>query len=256
MRLDVFLSENGFADSRTEAKGFITEGAVTVNGKSITKPAFDVLGDEHIEVQRDIKKYVSRGGLKLEGALLEFDVNVNGKMAIDVGASSGGFTDCLLKNGAESVIAVDSGSGQLVESLRRDSRVISIENFNARYMTPDSLPFAPNLAVMDVSFISATYIIKPLSDCLSDGADFICLIKPQFEVGRVAIGKGGIVKSEAERKRAIEKVTLFAESVGFRHIKTIRSPIEGGDGNIEYLAHFKKEAVLEKSYYNSERNEG
>lgn len=242
MRLDVFLSENGYVTSRTEAKNFISSGAVTVNGKTVTKPAFDISGEESITVHTEVKKYVSRGGLKLEGALSEFDVTVLDRSCIDVGASSGGFTDCLLKHGAKRVVAVDSGTNQLVESVRIDPRVTSIEGFNARYMSRDDLPFTPDLAVMDVSFISATYIIEPLSDCLCDGADFICLIKPQFEVGRSAIGKGGIVKSEADRKRAVEKVTLFAESHGFTTVKVIKSPIEGGDGNIEYLAHFKKEA--------------
>lgn len=257
MRLDVFLAENGYALSRTEAKGFITSGAVTVDGKRVEKPAYEITEGQTVEVNREVKRYVSRGGLKLEGALLAFEVNASGRDCIDVGASSGGFTDCLLKHGAKRVVAVDSGTDQLVQSLRLDERVISIENYNARYMKREDIPFAPTLAVMDVSFISATYVIKPLSEILPDGADFICLIKPQFEVGRAAIGKGGIVKSEKERERAVEKVTLFASSCGFALKGLIKSPIEGGDGNIEYLAHFKKEGgSLEQGNNHSQSHEG
>ena len=240
MRLDVFLLENGYVSSRTEAKGFISEGAVSVDGRVITKPAFDVDGDSKIEIDKSSKKYVSRGGLKLEAALDAFNIDVSSKMAIDIGASSGGFTDCLLKHGATAVVAVDSGTAQLVSSLRADERVICIENYNARYISSSDLPFVPQLAVMDVSFISAKLIIKPLFDCLSDGADFVCLIKPQFEVGRANIGKGGIVKNEKVREQARLDVISFAESVGFKCAGSITSPIIGGDGNVEYLAHFKK----------------
>ncbi len=245
MRLDLYLFENGFADSRTEAKNFIISGNVFVNGKTVNKPSFGVEGDEQVTVDRESKKYVSRGGLKLEGALDAFGIDVKGKLALDIGASSGGFTDCLLKHGAERVIAVDSGEGQMVRSLLEDDRVICIENYNARYMKPEDFSAPADIAVMDVSFISATYIIEPLSFCLKDGADFVCLIKPQFEVGRAAVGKGGIVKSEKDRKAAVDKVTLFARSKGFSVKKIIESPIKGGDGNTEYLAHFRKETILE-----------
>ena len=245
MRLDLFLFESGAVASRTEAKGFITKGGVIVNGKTVTKPSFEVSGEECIEVDKSSKKYVSRGGLKLEEALRCFEVKVAGRSALDIGASSGGFTDCLLQNGAARVIAVDSGVGQMAESLRADPRVTVIENYNARYMTASDFSFVPDLAVMDVSFISATYIIKPLADCLASGSDFICLIKPQFEVGKSGIGKGGIVKDERVRRTAIDKVTLFAASCGFSLLGLIDSPIEGGDGNKEYLAHFKKENTVE-----------
>ena len=240
MRIDVYLCENGLVSSRTEAKKFITAEAVKVNGAVITKPAYDVPDGAEVTVDKSAKKYVSRGGIKLEAALDTFDANPSGRLAIDVGASSGGFTDCLLKRGAQHVIAVDSGTLQLVPSLREDPRVTSIENYNARYMSPADFKYAPSFAVMDVSFISATYIIKPLYDCLAEGADFICLIKPQFEVGRSNIGKGGIVKSEKARKDALNSVILYAKSVGFNYVAHITSPIVGGDGNEEYLAHFKK----------------
>lgn len=242
MRLDVFLYERGYVGSRTEAKAFITEGAVTVGGKVIRKPAFDVsLDSEDVRVDTSTKKYVSRGGLKLEGALSYFSVSVMGKSCLDVGASSGGFTDCLLQNGALRVLSVDSGEGQLVESIRRDGRVTVYENFNARYMKRSDFPYAPELCVMDVSFISATYIIPAIYACLSENGEFICLIKPQFEVGRSNLSKGGIVKDEKARKLATDKVIDFAKSVGFSFIALTESSITGGDGNIEYLAYFKKQ---------------
>lgn len=241
MRLDAFIFSKGYTDSRTEAKSFITDGAVTVNGKTVKKPAFDVSENDVITVDKTSKKFVSRGGLKLDGALSAFGIDVTGRLALDVGASSGGFTDCLLKRGALSVISVDSGSGQLAESLRCDSRVTVKENFNARYMTPSELEYIPDIAVMDVSFISATYIIPAIYSVLSPGGDFVCLIKPQFEVGRENLGKGGIVKSEKLRNSAVKKVTSFAEGIGFVTKQVITSPIEGGDGNIEYLAFFRKE---------------
>ena len=241
MRIDAFLCGRGITQSRNEAKSYIQLGAVTVNGKTVTKPSQSVSDTDVIEVDKSKKKYVSRGGLKLEGALSQFGIDVQDALAIDVGASSGGFTDCLLQNGAKHVICVDSGTNQLVDSIRGDDRVTAIENFNARYMTPEDLEYAPNLAVMDVSFISATYIILPLYQVLASGADFICLIKPQFEVGRENIGKGGIVKDDKARMSAVKRVTEFAEMTGFKTVATIKSPIVGGDGNIEFLAHFKKE---------------
>lgn len=239
MRLDVYLFERGMVSSRTEAKGFITDSAVKVNGKVITKPSFDVTEDAVVEVDKSSKKYVGRGGMKLEAAIAAFGISVEGKKAIDIGASSGGFTDCLLQNGALSVIAVDSGTAQLVEKLRKDERVVSIENYNARYMMAEDLPYVPNLCVMDVSFISATYIIPAIKRILAPGADFVCLIKPQFEVGKSGLGKGGIVKSVKFRRDAVDKVVKFAEENGFKCHSVIESPIIGGDGNIEFLAYFQ-----------------
>lgn len=239
MRLDVYLTELGMVSSRTEAKGFITSSAVKVDGKVIIKPAYDVPNGSNVEVDRSSKKYVGRGGLKLEAAISAFNISVVDKRAIDIGASSGGFTDCLLKHGTAAVIAIDSGTNQLVDSLRRDDRVISIENYNARYMKASDLPYIPNLCVMDVSFISATYIMPSIRNVLAEGADFICLIKPQFEVGRTGLGKGGIVKSDKLRQDAVKKVVDFAEYIGFSLISLIESPIIGGDGNIEFLAHFQ-----------------
>ena len=240
MRIDVYLAESGLVSSRTEAKRFIDEGAVYVNGKQMSKSSFDVDGSEEITVDRSVKEFVSRGGVKLKGALLEFHIDVSGKLCLDVGASSGGFTDCLLKSGATHVIAVDSGSGQLNESIRRDDRVTVFENYNARYMKSDDLEYSPSLAVMDVSFISATYIIPAVYDVLADGGEFVCLIKPQFEVGRANLGKGGIVKDSKARADAVKKVTDFATGCGFKVKGIMQSTIKGGDGNIEFLAHFVK----------------
>ena len=240
MRLDLFLFQNGYATSRTEAKRLITEGNVVANGQTVTKPSFEVDPECEIKVEQSQNRYVSRGGFKLECAIRSFNFEIKDKLVIDVGASTGGFTDCLLKNGASAVVAVDSGTNQLAQSIRDDGRVTVMENCNARYLTPDMLPFTPSLAVMDVSFISATYIIPSVYNVLADGGDFICLIKPQFEVGRSGIGKGGIVKDDKLRNGAVLKVTDFAKSVGFTCVATVRSDVVGGDGNVEFLAHFKK----------------
>lgn len=241
MRIDIYLHESGLAKSRSEAKSLILEGAVTVNGRMIAKPSLDVTDEDEIKVSSETQRYVSRGGYKLEGALKIFDYSPFDKLALDVGASSGGFTDCLLKNGAKHVIAVDSGSGQMAEHLRCDARVTLKENYNARYMKPADLEYAPELIVMDVSFISATCIIGAIYEIASHSADFICLVKPQFEVGRGGVGKGGIVKDEKLRKSALQKVVDFGISVGFSYMGHCVSPIKGGDGNVEYLVHFKKE---------------
>ena len=239
MRLDLALFERGLARSRTDAKALITEGAVKVDGSQVLKASFETSDDAVIEVKAEIRRYVSRGGLKLEAALDEFKINPAGRMCIDVGASSGGFTDCLLQRGAVSVAAVDSGSGQMVQTLRDDMRVQVVENYNARYIKREDFDGLFSLAVMDVSFISATYIIEGLRSVLTEGADFVCLVKPQFEVGRALVGKGGIVKDEKVRLSAVKKVIDFAESNGFFALGYIKSPIKGGDGNTEFLVHFK-----------------
>lgn len=219
----------------------ILAGAVKVNDKTVMKPAFEVEDAGcNVVVDSSEIKYVSRGGLKLEGALSAFDISCMGKDCLDVGASSGGFTDCLLSHGAKRVIALDAGSGQLVDKIRNDPRVITIENYNARYLDLKDLAFSPDMIVMDVSFISATYIIGGIASCLSSGSDFICLIKPQFEVGRSGVGKGGIVKNESDREFAVKRVVEYADAVGFENLGLMKSPIKGGDGNVEFLAHFRK----------------
>ena len=238
MRIDILMFERGLAQSRTDAKRLIVEGLVSVNGKTVGKPSLDVLDTDEISVAETEHRYVSRGGLKLRGALDRFGVNVPGRRALDVGASSGGFTDCLLQSGAAHVIAVDSGYGQIAPSLRTDDRVTVVENYNARYMKGEDLAYMPDLVVMDVSFISATCIIPAIYAVASDGADFICLVKPQFEVGRSGIGKGGIVKDEKIRRSALDKVVDFATAIGFEYVNSCLSPIKGGDGNVEFLVHF------------------
>ena len=240
MRLDVYLVESSLVDSRTDAKNFILAGAVCVDGKVVKKPAYNISGGESVTVDKSGKRFVSRGGLKLDAALDSFGIEVKGALALDVGASSGGFTDCLLKRGASHVIAVDSGSGQIVDSLRADPRVTVIENYNARYMSAGDFEYIPTLVVMDVSFISAKLIIPAVSSILSDGGIFVCLIKPQFEVGRGGLNKKGIVKNPSLRAEAVNDVVSFAICSGFESLKLIESPIVGGDGNIEYLAYFKK----------------
>lgn len=242
MRLDSFICLRGLCSSRTEAKELILAGLTKVNGKIVNKPAFDVSESDDVLIEGEIRKYVSRGGLKLEGAIEAFGMNVSGALALDVGASSGGFTDCLLKHGVSHVIAVDSGSGQLSEVLRADNRVSCVENYNARFMKASDFEYSPNLAVMDVSFISATLIIPAVYSVLADKGEFVLLVKPQFEVGRAGIGKGGIVKSAALREKALSDVIEFSERCGFKLINSIKSPIEGGDGNIEYLVRFRKES--------------
>ena len=244
MRIDVYLAGAGILSSRSEAKAYIEEGLVYVGTKQILKPSFEIDGlEDQVSVDTTKRLYVSRGGMKLAGALKEFKLDVTDKLCIDVGASSGGFTDCLLQNGAQKVIAVDSGSGQLVDKIRQNPNVTVIENYNARYMKPEDFSYVPNFAVMDVSFISATYIIPSLSPCLAPNADFVCLIKPQFEVGRAMLGKGGIVKDDKARRGAVDKVVDCAREYGFETCGVITSPIKGGDGNIEFLAHFRKTCI-------------
>ncbi len=243
MRLDQFLTEKGHSETRTKAKNLIESGSVTVNGKLILKPAFDVSEDDEISCRTDLVcPYVSRGGLKLEGALREFGIDPTGAVCLDIGASSGGFTDCLLKHGASKVYAVDSGSGQLHKSLLSDSRVISLENVNARYLSEKEIPEKADITVMDVSFISQTKLYSAIVTLMKEKGIFISLIKPQFEVGRSGVGKGGIVRDEKKRKEAVDEVINCAASFGLKNIKTVLSPIKGGDGNTEFLAHF----VLEK----------
>lgn len=239
MRIDVYLAENGFCDSRTKAKSLLTEGRVFVNGKCITKASELVEVSDSITVmEADHTEYVSRGGYKLEAALDHFSVDVAQKTAIDIGASSGGFTDCLLKRGAAKVYAVDCGSGQLSPSLGRDERVLSLENTNARYLTEETIGERVDLAVMDLSFISQALVYPAVCRVLKSGGVFVSLIKPQFEVGRSGVGKNGIVKDEKARKAAVQKVLDDAHIFGFVSRGVIESPIKGGDGNTEYLTVF------------------
>jgi 23S rRNA (cytidine1920-2'-O)/16S rRNA (cytidine1409-2'-O)-methyltransferase len=241
MRADVYLNAAGYTQSRKKAQDLIDAGAVTIDGILIKKAsaAINELVEHDVKIEQ-VFLYVSRGGMKLEAALDAFSVNVNRKKAVDVGASTGGFTDCLLKRGAREVYSIDSGIGQLHESLLCDPRVHSIEHFNAREMTLETTDGYCDIAVADVSFISQTYLIPQISAVLSDNATFISLVKPQFEAGRQALGKNGVVTNSAYRFLAAKRVISCAIENGFDCVGFIRSPIEGGDGNKEYLACFIK----------------
>lgn len=254
MRADVYLVSEGHAKSREAAKRLIEAARVSIDGKSVTKPAAEVDETaEHRVVIAESDEFVSRGGLKLEGALDAFGINVEGWRAVDIGASTGGFTHCLLKRGARLVYAVDSGHGQLDPSLVADERVVNIEGFNARGLCGGErgiLPCDLDGAVMDVSFISQTYILPGIAGLLKQGGVLVSLIKPQFEAGRGAVGKGGIVKSPKDRLFAVRRVLDCAASSGFGFMGLITSPITGGDGNVEYLAAFR---CSEKGKYPDER---
>ena len=245
MRADLYLSTFGHAPSRKRAQDLIDAGAVKIDGITVKKSS--ALINEEIPHTVDIEevfKYVSRGGMKLEAALNAFRISVGGKKAVDVGASTGGFTDCLLQRGAAKVYSVDSGIGQLHERLRADARVVCIEKFNARELSAENTDGECHIAVADVSFISQTYIIPNISATLQSGGEFVSLIKPQFEVGRSGLGKGGIVQSGAYRYLAVKRVVECAIACGFDLAGLIPSPIEGGDGNKEYLAYFVKRPCI------------
>ena len=245
MRIDKYLAAAKYTKSRKFAQDLIDAGAVKVDGVTIKKASqeIDHTVPHNVEIE-ELFKYVSRGGMKLEAALDAFGINVNGLKAVDVGASTGGFTDCLLKRGAKKVYAIDAGVGQLHPSLLEDSRVCSIEKFNARELNLAVTEGVCDVAVADVSFISQTYIIPPIAAVLRDGGGFVSLIKPQFEAGSSALGKGGIVTSSAYRFLAVKRVLSCAIENGFDCKGLIPSPITGGDGNKEYLAYFEKSGVI------------
>ena len=245
MRLDIYLCERGLVQSRQRAKTLIESGSVTVDGVVVSKPAFILAEDAVYNVAvEDRMPYVGRGGYKLAAALDAFAVDPTDATAVDIGASTGGFTDCLLQRGATRVYAVDAGENQLAKKLREDPRVISIEHLNARTLSPEHLDHVPiDLAVMDVSFISATYILPQIPSILSENGAMICLIKPQFEVGRAMLGKGGIVKDRTAHEVAILRVLDCAEALGLMPHGLIVSPIAGGDGNREFLVYLRRRAA-------------
>ncbi len=267
MRADLFLVREGHARSRTLAQKLIADRAVTVDGRILQKPSEEISDGVHVVAVTATAdtRYVGRGGLKLEAALEAFSVDVKGKIVADIGASTGGFTDCLLQNGAALVYAVDAGHGQLHPRLLADPRVRSAEGMNARNLTPADLvrmesdyrtragqlqseqeiakPFDGMVdgCVMDVSFISQTLLHPALAGILKSGGWFIALIKPQFELDGRALGKHGIVKSDKDRRAAVDRVLASARACGFEPVSVIDSPIEGGDGNREFLAYFVKQ---------------
>lgn len=233
------MHTSGKCPSRQRGRYLIEGGQVTVDGKVCTKPSFDVEG-RNVEIVGEDIPYVSRGGLKLEEALARFSVDVSGRIAVDIGSSTGGFTDCLLQKGAKEVFAVDSGSNQLHPELRKDPRVHVMENFNARALTFEHIGKKVDIAVMDVSFISQSLLYTAVSSVLEDDGVFISLIKPQFEAGRAALNKKGIVSDKSCHHRVIKELAELAKSYSLFMVALTSSPITGGDGNREYLAMFVK----------------
>ena len=234
------LVEQGLADSREKAKAIIMSGIVYVDNNKEDKAGTTFDETAKIEVRGNTLKYVSRGGLKLEKAMDHFGVELAGKVCMDVGASTGGFTDCMLQNGAVKVYSVDVGHGQLAWKLRNDERVVCMEKTNIRYVTPDDIPDKIQFSSIDVSFISLTKVLGPVKELLSDDGQIVCLIKPQFEAGREKVGKHGVVRDKAVHLEVINKVIEYAVSIGFEVLNLEFSPVKGPEGNIEYLLHLQK----------------
>ncbi len=234
-RLDVLVVERGLAESRTRAQALILAGQVVVDDQRIDKPGTRVAVDAELRLKGEVLRYVSRGGLKLEGALEHFQLDVTGAVCADIGASTGGFTDCLLQRGAVKVHAIDVGYGQLHEKLRRDPRVISRERVNARHLTDDDLPEPVSVIVIDVSFISLTLVLPPVLPRLLEGGVLVALVKPQFEVGPANIDKGGVVRDAVARQQSIDDITAFVRAQGLTVRGVIDSPIAGPAGNVEAL---------------------
>ena len=239
IRLDQLVYEQGFTESRERAKTTIMSGLVFVNGQRMDKPGTAIDPEAKIEVHGEALPFVSRGGFKLDKALKVFPVDPAGKICIDCGASTGGFTDVLLQHDAAKVYAVDVGYGQLAWKLRTDERVVNLERCNLRYIDKEQIPDPIDLAVMDVSFISIRLVLPAVKQLLKPGADYICLIKPQFEAGREEVGKKGVVRDEGVHKRVVQEILEFAESIGFSVQGLDFSPIKGPEGNIEYICHLK-----------------
>ena len=231
----------GLAESREKAQAIIIAGQVLVNGQKQDKAGALVPEDADIRILGETLRYVSRGGLKLEAAIREFHVSAEGKTALDIGASTGGFTDCLLQHDCQKVYAIDVGYGQMAWKLRQDPRVVVVERTNIREVGPTVIPELADIAVIDVSFISLEKVIPPILNLLKADAEIIALIKPQFEVGRQQVGKGGIVRDEAARKAAIERIVEFAREAGLEVKGVIPSPITGQDGNVEFLMYAVKQ---------------
>jgi 23S rRNA (cytidine1920-2'-O)/16S rRNA (cytidine1409-2'-O)-methyltransferase len=247
-RIDRLLVERGLADSRTRAQALVMAGAVLVNEQRVEKPSALITPEADIRIKGaddPASRYVSRGAVKLEAALREFAIDVRGLVCLDIGASTGGFTDCLLQHGAQKVIAIDVGHNQLDWRLRSDSRVETREGVNARYLRARDFDQQFPLVVMDVSFISATKVLPAIIPLIGDSGRLITLIKPQFEVGRGEVGKGGIVREPEKHERVITEVNDAALQLGLRPVRVIESPLRGADGNMEFLALYEKAGVQE-----------
>ena len=239
-RLDILVTERGLAESREKAKALIMAGDVYVDQQKADKPGDLYPEEAPIEVRGKGLKYVSRGGLKLEKAMAEFPISLSGLVCMDVGASTGGFTDCMLQNGAKKVYAIDVGYGQLAWSLRTDPRVVNLERTNARYLSQEQVPEPIDFFSVDVSFISLSLILPAVRPLLSENARAVCLIKPQFEAGREKVGKKGVVRDPAVHQEVIEKVLGFALENGYSVLGLTFSPVKGPEGNIEYLAYLQR----------------
>ena len=236
MRLDLLISSRGLTQSREAAKTAIASGHVFVNGKNVIKPSTETDDDAEIEIHGEARKFVSRGGFKLEHALDCFDIDIKGRICLDLGASTGGFTDCLLQRGARFVYAVDVGHGQLDETLACDNRILSIEGVNAREISPELFVASPDFATVDLSFISLALILPALKPVLPQNGQAVCLIKPQFEAGKGSVGKNGIVRDEKTHIRVLEEFIQNAHISGFAVRGITHSPLRGGIGNLEFLA--------------------
>lgn len=247
-RLDVYLTEQGLAETRQKAQAVIMSGVVYVNGQKVDKAGFGVAPDAEVEVRGSTLRYVSRGGLKLEKAMREFGLTLRGCVCADIGASTGGFTDCMLQNGAAKVYAVDVGYGQLDWRLRGDKRVVCLERTNARYLDREQVPDALDFASIDVSFISLGLILPAVNALLRDGGRVACLIKPQFEAGREKVGKKGVVRDPAVHREVLERFLQHAAQSGFGVLDLTYSPIRGPEGNIEYLGFLEKGAASAREF--------
>lgn len=246
-RLDILLVERGLAESREKAKAIIMSGNVLVKGQREDKAGSMFDDKVEITIKGNTLKYVSRGGLKLEKAIEQYDVSVKDKVCMDVGSSTGGFTDCMLQNGATKVYAVDVGTNQLAWKLRSDERVVSMEKTNIRYILPEHLNDPIEFASIDVAFISLTKVLAPVKGVLTPDGEIVCLIKPQFEAGREQVGKKGVVRDKNVHIDVIEAVISYAKSLCFQILRLDYSPIKGPEGNIEYLLHIKNSDKIDET---------
>ena len=242
-RIDALMVSVGIAPSREKAKEMIKSGNVYLNGKVISKAGLLANACDIIEYKGETERYVSRGGLKLEKAVEAFKLDLSGYLCIDIGASTGGFTDCMLQNGAKKVYAVDSGSGQLSPVLERDPRVVNLEKTNFRYITEKEIPERADFASADVSFISLKHILPALSPLIKDGGSAVCLIKPQFEAGKEKVGKKGVVREKSTHKEVLDNFVALADELQFKILGLTFSPVKGPEGNIEFLGHLTLDNV-------------
>jgi len=251
-RIDVRLTELGLAPSREKARSLIMAGVVMADGRRVDKPGDIVKEEQVIEVKEDPNPFVSRGGLKLQKAMKEFDLSLSGQVCMDIGASTGGFTDCMLQHGAKHVYAIDVGYGQLDWKLRNDERVTVMERTNARNMEPAWFPETATFASIDVSFISLKLILPPLHNCLADGGEVVALVKPQFEAGRSKVGKNGVVREASTHREVLATCAKTSLEIGFDVLNASFSPITGPKGNIEFLLHLRRSSKVGEAAFDIE----